>query len=66
MQLLLAVDLLEHGDVVVTLAPDELLVALVALRLGVGVEERPALGLELLDGGLVGHVVHPLVAADAT
>ena len=33
---------------------------------GVGVEERPALGLELLDGGLVGHVVHPLVAADAT
>jgi hypothetical protein len=51
----LAVDLFEHGHVVVALAPHELLRR--GLGLGVGVEEGPDLGLELVQGGGVGHRV---------
>jgi hypothetical protein len=52
--LLLAVNLLEHRDVVVALAPHELLLLRLARR-RVGVEEGEALLAELVERGLVGH-----------
>jgi hypothetical protein len=67
----LGVDLLEHGDVVVALAPGELLP--LGPPLGVGVEEGDDLGAELVEGrgrrrgvrgGLGGrHAVAPSVTA---